>query len=195
MAPRHEIFDAIEQGDVARVRALAEAAAEQNEDGVSARLLALYHGRRDLAEELRQHGREIDVWEAASFGDVERLRALLDADPSLVNAYAPDGFFPLGLAAFFKRPEAVRLLLERGADVNQQSQHASIVVRPIHAAVADEGSVEIARMLIEAGADVNAEQPGGFRPLDAALNDGNAELEALLREHGAEPGTGAVDEG
>jgi ankyrin repeat protein len=191
----HEIFHAIETGDAARARELADAASERNEEGVPARLFALYYGQDDLAQELRRHGGELDVFEAAAFGDGERLRELLDVDPSLVNAFAPDGFYPLGLAAFFKHPDAVRLLLERGADANQQSRHAQIVVRPIHAAAANGGSVEICRMLLDAGADVNAEQPGGFRPLDAALQERNAELEALLRERGAQPGSGAAVEG
>lgn len=42
---RHEIFEAIEAGDIDRVGQLAEAAAELNEDGVSALLFAKYYGR------------------------------------------------------------------------------------------------------------------------------------------------------
>jgi adenosylhomocysteine nucleosidase len=185
---RHAIFEAIEQGDAERVRELADAAGEQDDQGVSALLYAQYYGRADLVDALRPRKGELDVFEAAALGEVERLRELIDADRSLVNAYAPDGFFPLGLAAFFKHREAVRLLLDRGADANQLSRHARIVVRPIHSAAADGGDVEIARMLLDAGADVNAEQPGGFTALDAALQDRNAELEALLRERGGRTG-------
>lgn len=181
----HEIFEAIRAGDVERVRELAGAAGEVDDEGVSALLLARYYGRDDLVAALRPHRGDLDVFEAAALGEVERLRELLDAEPGLAGAYARDGFFPLGLAAFFKQREAVRLLLERGADPNQESRHAQIVVRPLHSAAADGGDVEIARMLLDAGADVHAAQPGGFTALDAALQAGNAELEALLRERGA----------
>jgi ankyrin repeat protein len=150
---------------------------------VSPLLQALYEGRREDAESLRRP--DLDLFEAAALGDVARLRELLaaGADP---NEFAPDGFTPLTLASFFKQPEAARLLLDHGADVHQRARHEQIKVLPIHSAAADGGSVEIVRMLLDAGADVNAEQPGGFRAIDAARQDGNAELEHLLLERGAE---------
>ena len=192
--PTHAIFEAIQQGDAERVRELADAAGQRNDEGVSALLFAQYYGRDELVEALRPRRGALDVFEAAALGDVERLRTLLDDDPALVDAYADDGFFPLGLAAFFKRADAVRLLLDRGADPNQQSRHAQIVVRPIHAAAADGGSTAIARLLLDAGADVNVRQPGGFTPLHAAAQVGNDELVALLLEHGADPHA-RLDEG
>ncbi|MEX2211880.1 MAG: ankyrin repeat domain-containing protein [Gaiellaceae bacterium] len=149
-------------------------------------LQALYEGRAEDAERLRAEQDELDLFEAAAFGDVDRLRRLLDdgADP---NEFAPDGFTPLTLAAFFKRPEAVRLLLERGADVHLRARHEQIQVQPIHSAAANGGSIEIVRLLLDAGADVDAEQPGGFRAIDAARQESNAELEELLLERGANP--------
>jgi ankyrin repeat protein len=148
-------------------------------------LQALYEGRRDDAEQLVADGAELDLFEASAIGDSARLRELLDAgaDP---NEFAPDGFTPLTLACFFKRPEAARLLLDSGADVHQRARNENIQVLPIHSAAADGGSVEIVRMLLDAGADVNATQPGGFRAIDAARMDGNDELERLLLERGSE---------
>jgi uncharacterized protein len=184
---RHEIFEAIEAGDGDRVRELAGAAGERDGEGVSALLYAQYYGRGDLVAALRPGKGELDIYEAAALGDAARIEELLDADPGLVNSYAQDGFFPLGLAAFFKHADAVRLLLERGADANQESRHAQIVVRPLHSAAADGGSTEVAQLLLDAGADVNAKQPGGFTPLHAAAQVGNEELVALLLERGADP--------
>ena len=151
----------------------------------SSLLQALYEGRTDDVDRLRAESGELDLFEASALGDVDRLRRLLDegADP---NEFAPDGFTPLTLASFFKHPEAARLLLERGADVHQRARNEHIQVLPIHSAAADGGSVEIVRALLDAGADVNAVQPGGFRAIDAARQDGNEELERLLLERGAE---------
>jgi uncharacterized protein len=148
-------------------------------------LQALYEGRRDDAEQLIADGGDLDLFEASAIGDVERLAELLDAgaDP---DEFADDGFTPLTLACFFKRPDAVRLLLGRGADVGLRARNEQIQVLPIHSASADGGSVEIVRMLLDAGADVNATQPGGFRAIDAARQDENEELEHLLLDRGAE---------
>jgi len=149
-------------------------------------LLALYEGRTDDAERLRAESGELDLLEASAFGDTHRLRELLDggADP---NEFAPDGFTPLTLAAFFKHPEAVQVLLDRGADVHQRARNEHLKVLPIHSAAANGGSVEIVRALLDAGADVNARQPGGFRAIDAARQEGHEELERLLLDRGAEP--------
>jgi ankyrin repeat protein len=148
-------------------------------------LLALYEGRREDVDRLRAESGELDLFEASALGDVDRLRELLDAgaDP---NEFAPDGFFALGLACFFKHPDAVRLLLDHGADVHQRARNEQIQVLPIHSAAANNGSVEIVRMLLDAGADVNVTQPGGFRAIDAARQEQNEQLERLLLERGAE---------
>jgi ankyrin repeat protein len=54
----------------------------------------------------------------------------------------------------------------------------------LHSAAAAR-QVEIARLLLDAGADPNAAQQGGFLPLDAALQNEDGDLGALLRERGA----------
>jgi len=148
-------------------------------------LIALYEGRRDDADRLRAESGELDLFEASALGDVDRLRELLDggADP---NEYAPDGFTPLTLAAFFKHPDAVRLLLVSGADVHRRARNEHLKVLPIHSAAANNGSIEVVRMLLDAGADVNATQPGGFRAIDAARQERNEELERLLLDRGSQ---------
>src|ERR671923_2275699 len=95
-------------------------------------LQAIYRGDRAEAERLAAH-RELDVFEAAALGRTERLRELVDSDPSLANAWADDGLQPLGLASFFGQVEAVRLLLEHGAEVNSASRN-QMKVMPLHSA-------------------------------------------------------------
>src|SRR5205814_6319655 len=62
-------------------------------------LRAIYRGDGDEAERLAA-GRELDVFEASALGRADRVRELVAADPSLVNAYGDDGFHPVGLASF-----------------------------------------------------------------------------------------------
>ena len=198
MTSEADFLAAVTGGDVSRVRALVEEspslAAARNESGASAPLLALYHRQRETADFLfarKEAIAPLDVFEAAAFGRTARLEAILDEEPTLVDAYATDGFFPLGLAAFFGHEEAVRLLLARGANPNLAARNA-MNVAAIHAASAA-GSFGIALALIEAGADVNAVQQAGYRPLHAAAMTGQVDLAKLLLDRGADPNAKADD--
>jgi ankyrin repeat protein len=149
-------------------------------------LEAIYRGDADEAKRLAV-GRELDVFEASALGHAERLRELLDGDPSLANAWAADGFQPLGLASFFGHVDAARLLVEHGAEVNSASRNP-MKVMPLHSAAAAQDPVvryEIAKLLLEAGADPNARQQDEYTPLMAADQHGDQRLRELLVEHGA----------
>ena len=147
---------------------------------------ALYHGRTAEAQRLAAEAppESLTVHEAAAMGLRPRLEQLLAADPALVNAWSPDGFQPLGLAAFFGQRQAVELLLARGGEVNTHARH-QFHVAALHAALAGPDH-EIARLLVAAGADVNARQQGGVTPLHEAAQNGELELIRLLIEHGAD---------
>ena len=154
-------------------------------------LQALYRGEEDRARELAR-GTELDVFEAAALGEQAQLRELLDGDPMRANAFGEDGFHPLGLACFFGRLDAARLLLERGADVNALSRNEHIQTAAIHASAAsgetgaDESTrYDLVRLVLEHGADPNLPQAGGFRAIDAARQNGDERVERLLKEYGA----------
>jgi ankyrin repeat protein len=153
-------------------------------------LQALYRGDNEQVEKLLAVAPELDVFEAAAFGRSDRLRELLDEDPSRANAFGDDGFHPLGLACFFGHVDAARLLLDRGADVNARSTNEHVQTAAIHAAAAAEGKdettrYELVKLALEHGADPNLPQGGGFRAIDAARQNGDARVEQLLLEHGA----------
>jgi hypothetical protein len=52
---------------------------------------AAHVGRRDIAEYLLEHGARMDVFAAAMLGEVEIVRAMLDAQPELRDARGPHG--------------------------------------------------------------------------------------------------------
>jgi ankyrin repeat protein len=150
-------------------------------------LEAIYQGDQARAEALLAADPELDVFEAAAVGRTDRIRELLDEDPSLANAWAEDGFQPLGLASFFGHVEAARLLVESGAKINSVSRN-EMKVMPLHSAAATddpEARYELAKLLLEAGAEPNARQQDEFTPLMAADQRGDDRLAKLLQEYGA----------
>ncbi len=186
-----EFLAAVAGGDASRVQAMLDGAPElatvRDPQGVSAPLFALYRMKKDLAEILaaKKEAREpLDVFEAAAFGRVQRLEALLAERPAAANDFAIDGFYPLGLAAFYGHEEAVALLLARGADPNLTARN-TMKVRPLHAAAAAR-SLAIATRLLTAGAEPDARQQAGYTPLHEAAGTGQIELARLLIDRGAD---------
>jgi ankyrin repeat protein len=181
------LFEAVRRGDAAEAGKLLDGDAAllgARRSGASALLFAVYMGHPELARVFLDRGAVLDVFEASATGEVGALERLLAEDPARANAVAADGFTPLGLAAFFRQRDALRLLLARGAQVNLPSQNAQKVA-PLHSAVAggDEG---IVADLLARGAEVHARQELGFTPLHNAAAEGNETIIRLLLERGAD---------
>ncbi|MFN2505145.1 MAG: ankyrin repeat domain-containing protein [Acidimicrobiales bacterium] len=181
-AEHPELFEAIEAGDGARVAQIVAddppAASARNPAGLSAVLAAMYRHRRDLVDVLLAGAPELDVFDAAAVGDVDRLSELLDGDPSRATAYSNDGFFPLALAAYFAQPDAVRVILERGADVGATTRNA-MALQPLLAAA--HGDDEIVDFLLTHGGQVDLAGEDGRDPATMAEDGGHADLAARLR--------------
>jgi ankyrin repeat protein len=189
------LVSAIKSGDVDAVRELVRAdpalAEARDATGLPVVLLALFHQQRAAADALLEADPELGVLEAAATGRADRLHELLVADPDARHARTPEGFTPLGLAAFLGGPDAVRVLLEHGADPDDDADN-QFGIRPVNAAAAAHDH-ETLRLLLEAGADPNARQQGGFTPLHSAAHTDDVELAKLLLAHGADPAIAADD--
>jgi ankyrin repeat protein len=159
---------------------------------MSEAMRALYEGDEARARELLRPDGELSVFEAAAFGRLERLSELLDEDPSRASAFSDDGFTALHLAIFGGQKEAVRLLLERGADPNVLSRADIAKVPPLGTA-AFAGSTPLARLLLDSGADPNVRGEGGFTALHSAAQNNDEELARLLLERGADPAAATED--
>jgi uncharacterized protein len=183
-----ELFEALEAGDVGRVDAMLNSdpslASARDASGVSALMRALYRFDKALIEAVKRRVDILDVFEAAAFGDIDRLTELLGDEPSFVTSYSGDGFTALHFAAFFGRPDAARLLLERGADVDARGR-GWMTGTPLHSA-ASAGHVDVVQILLAAGADPNARQSGGWTPLHGAAHNGDVATAALLIAAGAD---------
>jgi ankyrin repeat protein len=148
-----------------------------------------------------------DGWTALHLAASAEIAAMLlnaGADINARNrhkAYGP-GNSPLSGATYQQRLDVVRLLIERGADVDQGDNAGWT---PLHLAAAN-GYLEIARLLLDAGADVSAQSDSAvgarwgnktamelLADSDRRRDDGtivppqaDAEMVALLRQHGAQ---------
>ena len=107
---------------------------------------------RALKKEIdrRRAPRIAEFMRACTAGDVTALAALLDKEPGLARERVASGSTGLHLAV--RHPDALRLLLQHGADPNvrDEGDHAS----PLHFAAAQK-NIESVRVLLDAGADVH----------------------------------------
>src|SRR5579862_9807092 len=89
-------FDAIKTGDLSRVEALLEAdpelASAKDDNGVSAVLTSIYRGQGEIRDMLLAQNPQLEIYDAAATGNLDRVKVLVDKDPSLAKSYSPDGF-------------------------------------------------------------------------------------------------------
>lgn len=124
------------------------------------------------------------LWDAAMLGDSTALIKAIN-DGADVNALdtrtSRNGRRALNWAAWYNHADAVKELIERGADIDGVNLTG---FTPIHHA-AEAGSPEVASVLIEAGADVNLPSFAGETPLQRARREGHQEVVRLLEAAGA----------
>lgn len=131
-------------------------------------------------------GAEYTISIAATVGDQERVEELLRRDPDLAMTPDATGTYPLSYAAGQGHLHLVRLLLERGAKLNQP-EAAAPHGRALYDACCG-NHYEIAELLLKRGADPNA----GVDSCECCLTIGTIyhgdraqPLAKLLKKHGA----------
>ncbi len=133
---------------------------------------------------------------AASHGSAELVRLLLDRGAD-VDARNGTGRTALHYAVFRDRPEAAKVLLERGARVDVATRIDGFGrVSPLMLA-AGRGRRELTELLLAHGADVDqmsdVEPFGQATPLMLAARRGFREIVLLLLAAGADPGVSRRD--
>lgn len=155
-----------------------ELATQKTDQGISLLQYAAYCRNHKAIELLRPYYTDLNIFEASSLGDLEKIESILHQDATLINTYSTDGFTALGLACFFGNYNVITFLVSKNADLNLASNN-SFKVAPLHSACAI-SNFEIAKLLIQNGADVNARQQQGVTPLHSAAHNGQKELVQFL---------------
>ena len=189
------LFEAVGKGDVATVKTLVDAdpslLGARTADGTTALRLAIYVGKEELASWLGAAGAELDVFDAAATGEVERLEALLQHHPERARELSGDGWTALHLAAFFGHAKAAKLLLDAGASTEVTARNGQGNT-PLHAAVAGRHP-DVVEALLAAQANPNARELRGLTPLHLAAHRVDVALVRRLLDAGAPPDVGAHD--
>jgi ankyrin repeat protein len=123
-----------------------------------------------------------EIHEAARQGNLEKVRALVDKDPTLIAAKDKGGETPLHWAAFSGNIDLVRFLLEKGAEVDARNGRG---LTPL-AFAALQGRTPAAGLLIERGADANVRNALNITSLIIAAEQGAVELVEKLISAGAD---------
>ncbi len=132
----------------------------------------------------------MDIFQAATAGDVQRAGELIDADATIVRARSADGRTPLHFAASAGQAAMVTLLGAKGAELNAGPEN------PVLAAVDfpdHDAAWEMANFLLSNAADPNARRSDGRTALSLARARSYDDIVRLLLHRGAE-GTGPAVE-
>jgi ankyrin repeat protein len=105
----------------------------------------------DIIQLLLDHNAQIDLFTAAAMGRTDLMESILDRDSKLIDIPDDQGKTPLFHAAHNNRFAAVKLLVERGADVNRSDV---VGIAALHR-TSQECSDELIQYLIDHGADAH----------------------------------------
>jgi hypothetical protein len=117
----------------------------------------------------------------ARIGSVARVQALLDGNPDLIRSLNSRGETPLHSAAAYGEKDVLKLLVDRGGDIDAVSSEG---ITALHLA-AGFGELETVRLLVSKGAQVGVKDKSGITPLLAAKMMNHKPVEELLLKSGA----------
>ena len=130
-----------------------------------------------------------EIHTAAAAGDLNKVRALIEADPMLLESKDDDGNTPLHRACANKQVTVANFLLNKGANVNAKSYFYEFtpLLYASYSIPDRDSDFELIQHLIDKGSDVNTQGYNGITPLHRAAQSGNLKVARFLLEHGADP--------
>ena len=133
---------------------------------------------------LIQAGATVDIHATVRTGDVQRVKTMLDSDPSLIHTKDP--WPPLFSAARSGRFDMAKLLIERGADVNAHNAKGNTPLWfACQSSARADDRIAVARLLLDSGARVREACEDNTTALHFAARRGPVAMVELLLRHGA----------
>src|SRR6266576_2306638 len=112
--------------------------------------------------------------DAIKAGEFERVKAMVSADPTLIDERSRTGESAILTAVYHRQKEIVNLLVARGAALSMFEAAAA-------------GEIErVERLVSESPANVNGYSADGWTPLHLAAFFGHAKIVELLLAHEAD---------
>lgn len=159
-----------------------------------------------IARGAREKDRDHAMHAAAQYGHASTLRLLLSLGASANEPGENDGFTPLHMAVMERRIEAIKVLLEAGADLEardhngktplawgpfayrKQEKHVyESLGKPHDTVFVDPGEAEGIKLLLDAGAKIQTTDSAGDTPLHEAVRLGSLRGVEALVARGAKP--------
>ena len=125
-----------------------------------------------------------DIYDACRKGNLELIKQLSKVNPDTINTPNKSGYTPLIIAGYRNQLEAVKVLLDLGANVNAVSEDGTVLTAACY-----KSNTALVKILLEQHADVNVKNNAGTTPLMFAIMAENEEIVKLLIENKADTQT------
>jgi len=123
-----------------------------------------------------------EIFETVQAGNLEKVKALLKADPNLLNSTRENGDTPLHFAAYAGHKDIVQYLLSKNAQIDQTNNgNATALIYAVYF-----GHKEVAEVLLAEGAECNSADFSGRTSLHYAASNDRLDIVQILIENGAE---------
>ncbi|MFC1887197.1 ankyrin repeat domain-containing protein [Candidatus Cloacimonadota bacterium] len=123
-----------------------------------------------------------EIHELISSDDLTGVETILASNPEFLEVEDSLGLSPINYASAYGKLEAVKLLVQLGADLDHGDNENS---NPLHNASAN-AHMDIVEYLISIGMDVNKTDDNQNSPLDFATRVGHMGIAGLLIDNGAD---------